>query len=54
MPKEQYDWLNGLHNEGRLIKPEKPAATFAKLALKGVPTEARGKVVAWDDARVSG
>jgi hypothetical protein len=52
MPPEQYNWLNDMYEKGELVNPEKPASTFAKLALRGVPPEVRGKVVAWDDKLV--
>lgn len=52
MDKAQYDWLVDLHKDGQLLHPDKPAASFAKLVVNGIPEEVIGKVVPWDDPRL--
>jgi hypothetical protein len=52
MDKAQYNWLVDLHKNGQLLHPDKPAASFAKLAVNGIPKEVIGKVVPWDDPRL--
>lgn len=53
MPPEQFSLLRDLHAGGRLLRPEQPASSFVKLALKGMPKSLNGQVVAWDDSRVT-
>lgn len=51
---EMYDFLVDLHSQGKLLHPDQPAATFAKLAVEGIPPEVRGQTVAWDSTYVKG
>lgn len=41
-------FLSSLKAEGRLLKPEQPAAAFVKIAETGVPDEMNGKTLNWD------
>jgi hypothetical protein len=53
MPSEQYRWLISLHSNGELLRPEAPASSFVKLAVGEIPKDLNGRVVAWDDGRVT-
>ena len=52
MSAESYNWLSSMHAQGELLRPEQPASSFVRLALKGVPKELNGKVIKWDNARI--
>lgn len=45
-----YNLLVVMHEQGKMLHPDQPAATFVKLAVDGIPQEIRGKTVAWDYA----
>lgn len=53
MPSHQYKWLSELHAKGGLLPPERPASSFVRLAVDGIPKDLNGLVVGWDDARIS-
>ncbi|RKL26379.1 hypothetical protein BFJ72_g13775 [Fusarium proliferatum] len=46
---ELQKFLNALKAEGRLLKPEEPAAAFAKLVEIGIPKDLNGQTVYWED-----
>ncbi|KAF5725012.1 hypothetical protein FMUND_250 [Fusarium mundagurra] len=46
---EVQKFLNALKAEGRLLKPEEPAAAFAKLVETGIPKDLNGRTVYWED-----
>lgn len=60
MPAAQLEKFVGLHRDGKLVPPEKPAEVLAALAMRGTRTEpvladgtaagASGAFLSWDDA----
>lgn len=48
MSQRMHGFVNGLKQEGKLLKPEEPAAAFVKLVEKGIPENLVGKSVNWD------
>lgn len=52
MPPEFYKFLEDLYHNKELLRPEQPAATYVRMALEGIPTDAVGKVLDWDDQRI--
>ncbi|KAF5625176.1 uncharacterized protein FTJAE_10073 [Fusarium tjaetaba] len=46
---ELQKFLDALKAEGRLLKPEEPAAAFAKLVETGIPKDLNGQTVYWED-----
>jgi NAD(P)-dependent dehydrogenase (short-subunit alcohol dehydrogenase family) len=46
-----YDWLTGLHQQGKLLPVEIPGRVMASLALF-TPHEWSGETLQWDDAKV--
>lgn len=49
MPPQNHARFVGLHRDGDLIPPERPAASLAALALD-MPDALRGQFVSWNDA----
>jgi hypothetical protein len=52
MPPEFYKFLEDLYHNKELLRPEQPAATYVRMTLEGIPTDAVGKVLDWDDQRI--
>jgi hypothetical protein len=42
------EWLQNLHDENQLLRPEQPAAAFVRVITKGIPSSMSGKVISWD------
>ncbi len=51
MGQGNYEWLNGLHQQGKLLPVEIPGAVIACLALYS-PHDWSGEVLQWDDEKV--
>jgi NAD(P)-dependent dehydrogenase (short-subunit alcohol dehydrogenase family) len=51
MAERNYDWLSGLHAQGKLLPPEQPALALAVLALHA-PQGWSGEILDWDEERV--
>lgn len=49
---ETYDFLTNLHEQGKMLLPDQPAASFVKLATDGIPQEIMGQTISWDDLRI--
>jgi NAD(P)-dependent dehydrogenase (short-subunit alcohol dehydrogenase family) len=52
MPPEFYKFLEDLYHNKELLCPEQLTATYVRMALEGIPTDAVGKVLDWDDQRI--
>ncbi|KIY04077.1 uncharacterized protein Z520_00769 [Fonsecaea multimorphosa CBS 102226] len=53
LPEKTYTWLKGIHDRGELLRPDQPARTFVAFALGGIPEELTGKVVDWNDPKIT-
>lgn len=42
------EWLQNLHDEKQLLRPEQLAAAFVRIIAKGIPSSMLGKVIPWD------
>ncbi len=54
MKPEALDKFLKLHESNQLLKPEVPAAIYANLALRGIPTELNGKFLRYNDSTLAG
>jgi hypothetical protein len=48
LPASMREWLQNLHDEKQLLRPEQLAAAFVRIIAKGIPSSMLGKVIPWD------